>query len=223
MNCYKALKINYFSGSVGIDSQAGDFVTGPGGSYGESREVNGTCNIITPFTDFTNRELKCRALLDYRVEHDPEIAERGWLIRRHYVISSVDGLCANCGIEGDLKYENDGAVKGTITYAPSGDTASVDFSAGQWNAYGGPWFNNFQYCTRAQEHIFAQRHPPDSVVFVTGGGAGILRTALAFKCYDAFNGSASDSKSYDFPPTEYDKSHYTGYATGAFTWNVTIE
>jgi len=223
MNCYKALKINSFSGSVGIDSKGGDFVSGPtGDGYGEFREVNGTCNIITPFTDFTNRELKCRALLDYRVENDPEIAERGWLIRRHYVISGVDGLCANCGLEGDLKYENDGVVEGTVTDT-YGNTKSVNFNPGQWNASGGPWFNKFQYCTRAQEYLFAQRHPPDPWVFQTGGGAGILGTALAFKCYDAFNGSASDSKSYDFPPTEYDPNHYTGYANGTFTWNVTIE
>jgi hypothetical protein len=223
MNCYKALKINSFSGSVGIDSQAADFVTGPTGSYGESREVNGTCNIITPFTDFTNRELKCRALLDYRVEHDPEIAEKGWLIRRHYVISGVDGLCSNCALEGDLKYENNHAVVGTVTYSPSGDTQQVNFNPGEWTAFNGPWFNKFQYCKRAQEYLFAQRHPPDPWVFMTGGGAGVLGTALEFKCYDAFSGSASDFKSYDFPPTEYDPNHYSGSANGTFTWNVTIE
>jgi len=206
-----------------MSSEGADFIIYPDQTVGETRNVAGTCNIITPFTDFTNRELKCPALLAYRVEHDPEIAEKGWLIRRHSVISGVDGLCANCGIEGDLKYENDGTVVGTITYAPSGETASVDFSAGQWNASSGPWFNKFQYCTRAQEYLFAQRHPSDPWVFITGGGAGVLRTALAFKCYDAFNGSASDSKSYDVPPTEYDPNHYSGSASGTFTWNVTIE
>jgi hypothetical protein len=222
MNCYKALKINSFSGYVGISSIGADSISGPDGDYGESREVSGICNIITPFTDFTNRELKCRALLDYRVAHDPEIAEKGWLIRRHYVISGVDGLCANCGLEGLLKYENDGTVEGT-TSSTNGVVVPTQFNAGQWNASNGPWFNKFQYCTRAQEYLFVLRHPPDPWVFMTGGGAGVLATALVFKCYDAFNGSASDSKSYDVPPTEYNPNRYSGYANGTFTWDVTIE
>ena len=115
MNCYKALKINSFSGSVNIDSTGEDSISGPGGIIGESRKASGTCNIITPFTDFTNRELKCRALLDYRVANDPVIAANGWLIRRYTPIHNVDGLCSNCGLEGNLKYENDGFVWGTIT------------------------------------------------------------------------------------------------------------
>jgi hypothetical protein len=220
MNCYKALKINSFSGSVSIDSIGGDSISGPAGNYGESREVSGTCNISTPFTDFTNRELKCRALFDYRVANDPVIAANGWLIRRYTPIHDVDGLCSNCGLEGNLKYENDGTVWGTITN--TGGSYAAQFSAGQWFASNGPWFNKFQFCTRAQAQLFAQRHPPDPYIFLTGGGCGVGITALQFKCYDAFSGSASDSKSYNVPPTGYDPNHYAGSASGTFTWNVTI-
>jgi hypothetical protein len=218
MNCYKALKINHFSGSIGIDSTGSDSISGPDGNSGETRRVSGICNITTPFTDFTNRELKCRGLLDYRVANDPEIAANGWLIRRYYPTHDVAGLCSNCGLEGELKYENDGQVLGSKNQG-QGDIPQF-YSAGVWGAFGGPWFNPFQFCTRAQEIFFNGR--TDRYVFLSGGGAGVGITALTFKCYDVFNGSASDSRSYNFPPTAYDQNHYTGSASGTFSWNITI-
>jgi len=221
MNCYKALKINSFSGSVGIDSEGADFLIYPDQTIGETRNVSGTCNIITPFTDFTNRELKCRALLDYRVEHDPEIAEKGWLIRRHYVISGVNGLCANCGLEGLLKYQNENLLWGTTSYT-NGDVVPTQFYAGTWAANNGPWFNKFQYCKRAQDWIFSFRNPPDPWIFFAGGGCGLGFTGLTFTCYDAFNGSASDFKSYDSPPA-FGLPGRSGYANGTFRWDVQIE
>jgi hypothetical protein len=219
MNCYKALKINSFSGSVGISSTGSDYSAYGNKVFGNSRKVDGTCKIITPFTNFTNRELKCRALLDYRVANDPEIVANGWLIRRYYLTHDVGGLCSNCGLEGDLKYENDGAVWGEITSTGS-DPYPALFSAGEWGAFKGPWFNPFQFCKRAQEILFNGR--ADRYIFLSGGGVGVGLTALVFKCYNIFNGSASDSKSYDYPATAFE-GHKFGSASGTFTWKVTIE
>ena len=222
MNCFKALKINQFSGSVGLSSTGGDYYVYDDLTVGESRNVGGICNIITPVTNFTNRELKCRALLDYRVANDPEIAVNGWLIRRYYPAFNVRGLCSNCGLEGELKYENDGGVWGTIT--PVGTTIDEPypalFSAGQWGAFGGPWFNPFQFCTRAQEIFFNGR--TDRYIFLSGGGVGVGYTSLRYKCYGVLSGSASDSKSYDFPG-EFGLPGRNGFASGTFNWNITIE
>lgn len=211
MNCYTALRINEFSCSWSISSGAfRTLVDEFGVIYGtQSATGTGGNSYVTPFTNFTNRELVCRNLLDYRVQNDPEIAAKGWLIRK--------GLfCENCELEGQLLLSNESGIPGTITTViPDIEPDVQDVTWGGLSVpIIGPWYNGFQYCKRLQQKILAAK--PDPYVFITGGGAHLDPfTVLEFKLYNALSGGASDAKSFS-------DGNYISSAQGSFGFNLHV-